>query len=71
MHARELIGADRDYAEHAEKRVSMVLVADKVEPPIDDFCRRHRVRVSVPVAADGNQADVLPGLSSPENPPKP
>jgi len=71
MHARELIRVDRDYAEHAEKRVSMILLADKIGPPIDDFCRRHRVQVVVPVAIGRNQAEALPALSPPETGPEP
>jgi len=63
IHARELVRADRDYAEHAEKRVSMILLADKVEPPIDDFCRRHRVRVCAPVAAAGAEAATPPPVT--------
>ena len=50
----------------------MILLADKIEPLDRRFLRAaQRVRVGVPVAVDGNQADVLPGLLSPETAPKP
>lgn len=71
IHARALIGVDSDYAEHMEKRVSMVLLADKVEPPIDDFCRHHRVQVVVPVAVGRSQVEEFPTLLSPETGPEP
>ena len=45
IHARALIRADPDYSEHRGKRVSMVLLADEVDPSIADFCRRQRVRI--------------------------
>jgi hypothetical protein len=71
IHARDLMRTDPDYIEHRGKRVSMVLLANKVEPAIADFARRHRVRISVPVAMTGNQPDALPTLLPPEIPPEP
>ena len=71
IYARALLRADPDYIEHRGKRVTMLLLANQLEPSIADFARRSRVRVCVPVAVDGNQADVLPGLLSPETAPKP
>jgi len=71
IHARALLRADPDYIEHRGKRVTMLLLANQVDPSIADFARRSRVRVCVPVAADGKQADVLSSLLSPETVPKP
>ena len=45
MHARALLRADPDYTGHRGKRVSMILLANKVEPAIADFAGRQRVRV--------------------------
>ena len=45
IHARDLIRADPDYAEHHAKRVTLILLCDSIEPPVADFARRHRVRV--------------------------
>jgi hypothetical protein len=56
IHARALIRADPDYIEHQDKRVSMVLLAEKVEWPIADFARRHRVRIVVPNGVEGKKA---------------
>ena len=71
LHARELIRADEDYTEHKDKRISLILLTDKAEWPIADFCRRHRVQVVVPGAVDGNQADAPRGSLSPETAPEP
>jgi hypothetical protein len=71
MHARALLRVDPDYIEHRGKRVSMILLADKVEPTIADFAGRNHVRVSVPHAVAGNQADALPSFLSPGTEPKP
>ncbi|MGD1029037.1 hypothetical protein [Candidatus Binatus soli] len=60
MHARALLRADPDYAEHRGKRVSMILLARKVEPAIADFARRQRVRVFVPAAVVGAEAATSP-----------
>jgi len=45
IHARELVRVDEDYTEHKDKGISLILLADKVEWPLDDFCRRHRIRI--------------------------
>ncbi len=37
--------ADPDYIEHNGKRVTMLLLANQVDPSIADFCRRQRVRI--------------------------
>jgi hypothetical protein len=60
IHARDLMRADPDYAEHRGKRVSMILLANKVEPAIADFAPRHRVRISVPVTTAAAEAGTLP-----------
>jgi hypothetical protein len=71
IHARALLRADPDYIEHSGKRVTMLLLANKVEPSIADFARRHRVRISVPAAVDGNQRDKRANPSSVETAPEP
>jgi hypothetical protein len=45
IHARALLRADPDYIEHHGKRVTMLLLANQVDPPIADFARRSRVRI--------------------------
>jgi hypothetical protein len=47
IHARALLRADPDYIEHRGKRVTMLLLANRVEPPIADFARRQRVRILI------------------------
>jgi hypothetical protein len=53
IHARALVRHDSDYVEHIGKRLSMILLAEKAESPIEDFCRRHRVRLCVSLATAG------------------
>jgi hypothetical protein len=47
IHARALLRADPDYIEHRGKRVTMLLLANRVEPSIADFARRQRVRILI------------------------
>ena len=62
MHARALLRADPDYIEHRGKRVSMFLLANKVEPAIVDFARRYRIRVLARDAARESAAPIVPAL---------
>ncbi len=57
VHCRALMRADPDYIEHKGKRVTMLLLANQVDPSIADFARRSRVRVCVPPAAAGSEAE--------------
>lgn len=45
LHGRALMREDPDYIERRGARISLILLADQVEPAIADFARRHRVRV--------------------------
>jgi len=45
MHVRSLVRDDPDYSGHQGRRVSLILLADRVPAAIADFARRHRIRV--------------------------
>jgi hypothetical protein len=64
MHARALLCADPDYAEHRGKCVSMILLANKVEPAIADFARRQRVRVIASDAPPAREPAIAPAPNS-------
>jgi hypothetical protein len=63
VHCRALMRADPDYVEHRGKRVSMILLANKVEPAIIDFARRNRVRVFISAATAGAEAATPPAAT--------
>ena len=68
IHARALLRADPDYIEHRGKRVTMILLANKVEPPIADFARRQRVRILIaPVSSAMGDASPRAYLPMPDH----
>ncbi|HVA81421.1 MAG TPA: hypothetical protein VNF29_10900 [Candidatus Binataceae bacterium] len=64
IHCRALMRADPDYSEHRGKRVSMILLANQVDPAIADFARLCRVRVIVSSATPGAETAIAPAPAS-------
>jgi len=69
IHCRSLMRDDPDHAEHRDKHVSMVLLCDQVPPAIEDFARRHHVRIVARAAVPEPDASIAAAPGSADSRP--